>query len=46
MCLVKDFVESKTMIITLVFIMSISLIGGITNNDINLASDNNTNIVL
>ena len=44
MTLLKDLVESKTMVMTLIFIMSVSLIGGI-NNNLNIPSQNSTNIV-
>ena len=44
MTLLKDLVESKTMVMTLIFIMSVSLIGGITNN-VNISTQNGTNIV-
>lgn len=44
-CVLKDLVESKTMVITMLFILGVAYIGGIDNKSLNINVKNGINMV-
>ena len=42
---VRDLVKSKGMVLSIIFIIGVSYIGGISNRNINYSVNNNVNIV-
>lgn len=41
----KDLIRSKTMLVTMIFILGVSYIGGINNQNLNLDVKNNINVI-